>query len=86
MGNASSENLYTCNYEDIQRGIENKNIKQIPIWVKENPSSEDFETKKHLEYQNILLESMGGSTHEDDNKKCDKIIRNIAKEVVIDKK
>jgi hypothetical protein len=68
------------------KGIENKNIKQIPFWVKENPASEDFETKKHLEYQNILLEAMGGSTLEDDNKKCDKIIRNIAKEVVIDKK
>lgn len=68
------------------KGIENKNIKQIPFWVKENPASEDFETKKHMEYQNILLEAMGGSTLEDDNKKCDKIIRNIAKEVVIDKK
>jgi len=31
------------------------------------------------------LEAMGGSTLEDDNKKREKIIRNIAKEVVIDK-
>jgi len=80
------ENGENIKIKQAIRGIENKNIKQIPIWVKENPSSEDFETKKHLEYQNILLESMGGSTSEDDNKKCDKIIRNIAKEVVIDKK
>jgi hypothetical protein len=29
---------------------------------------------------------MGGSTLEDDDKKREKIIRNIAKEVVIDKK
>ena len=80
------ENGENIKIKQAIRGIENKNIKQIPIWVKENPLSEDFETKKHLEYQNILLESMGGSTSEDDNKKCDKIIRNIAKEVVIDKK
>ena len=66
--------------------VEHKNIKQIPQWKQENPSSEDTETKKHLEYQNILLEAMGGSTLEDDDKKREKIIRNIAKEVVIDKK
>jgi len=34
MGNASSENLYTCNYEDIQRGIENKN--RIMIHIMDN--------------------------------------------------
>jgi hypothetical protein len=80
------ENGENIKIKQAIKGIENKNIKQIPIWVKENPASEDFETKKHMEYQNILLEAMGGSTSEDDNKKCDKIIRNIAKEVVIDKK
>jgi hypothetical protein len=66
--------------------VEHKNIKQIPQWRQENPTAEDTETKKHMEYQNILLEAMGGSTSEDDNKKCEKIIRNIAKEVVIEKK
>jgi hypothetical protein len=66
--------------------VECKNIKQIPKWREENPSAEDTETKKHLEYQNILLEAMGGSTMEDDNKKHEKIIRNIAKEVIINKK
>jgi len=38
-----------------------------------------------MEYQNILLEVMGGSTLEDDNKKHEKIIKNIAKEVAIEK-
>jgi hypothetical protein len=66
--------------------VEHKNIKQIPQWREENPSAEDTETKKHMEYQNILLEAMGGSTMEDDTKKREKIIRNIAKEVVIEKK
>ena len=67
------------------KGIECKNIKQIPHWVEANPTSEDTETKKHLEYHNIVLEVMGGSTLEDDNKKHEKIIRNVAKEVIIDK-
>lgn len=65
--------------------VEHKNIKQLPQWVEENPTAEDTETKKHMEYQNILLEAMGGSTLENDDKKREKIIRNIAKEVTIDK-
>jgi hypothetical protein len=65
--------------------VECKNIKQLPKWRAENPTAEDTETKKHMEYQNILLEAMGGSTLEDDNKKHEKIIKNIAKQVVIDK-
>jgi hypothetical protein len=66
--------------------VEHKNIKQLPQWREENPAAEDTETKKHMEYQNILLEAMGGSTLEDDDKKREKIIKNIAKQVVIDKK
>jgi hypothetical protein len=38
-----------------------------------------------MEYHHILVESMGGLPLDDDNKKHEKIIRNIAKEVVIDK-
>jgi hypothetical protein len=79
------ENMENTKIKQAIKGIEHKNIKQIPFWVKENPTAEDTETKKHMEYQNILLEAMGGSTLEDDNKKHEKIVRNIAKEVVIDK-
>lgn len=63
--------------------IANKNIKQIPQWKEENPTSEDIETKKHMDYIHILHESMGGSSQESDEKKYNKIIRNVAKEVVI---
>jgi len=65
--------------------VEHKNIKQLPQWREENPTSDDTDTKKHMEYQNILLEAMGSSTMENDDKKREKIIRNIAKEVIIDK-
>lgn len=65
--------------------IANKNIKQIPLWVEENPSAEDTETKKHMDYIHIVHESMGGSSLESDEKKQNRIIRNVAKEVLIDK-
>jgi hypothetical protein len=51
------ENGENIKIKQAIKGIENKNIKQIPIWVKENPSSEDTETKKHMEYQHILFPS-----------------------------
>ena len=79
------ENGENVKIKKVIKCIEHKNIKQIPQWVEENPASEDTDTKKHMEYKNIVLEAMGGSTSEDDNKKREKIIRNIAKEVVIDK-
>jgi hypothetical protein len=69
----------------VIKQIECKNIKQIPQWVQQNPESDDYDSKKHLEYQNIVLQAMGGSMLEDDNKKQKLIIRNIAKETVINK-
>jgi hypothetical protein len=80
------ENVENVKIKRAIKEIEHKNIKQIPQWREENPTSNDTETKKHMEYQNILLEAMGGSTLEDDDKKREKIIRNIAKQVVIEKK
>lgn len=68
------------------KGIECKNIRQLSQWKAENPTYEDTETSKHLEYHHILIEALGGPPLEDDNKKHEKIIRNIAKEVVINKK
>ena len=79
------ENTENVKIKKAIKGVENKNIKQLPQWREENPSSQDTETKKHMDYQNILLEAMGGSTSENDDKKHDKIVKNIAKEVVIDK-
>ena len=66
------------------KGIENKNVDQIPQWMNENPAYNDYDSNKHIEYHHILIESMGGSSNDDD-KKHNKIVRNIVKEIVIDK-
>ena len=79
------DNDQNAQIKRVIKGIEDKNIKQLPQWRAENPTHEDTETKKHMEYVHILIESMGGTPIEDDNKRLEKIIRNIAKEVVIDK-
>jgi hypothetical protein len=62
-----------------------KNFKQIHEWQEENPESNDYDTKKHAEYHKIVLHSMGGATEEEDENNYNKIIRNVAKESVIDK-
>lgn len=65
--------------------IEHKNVRQLPQWKAENPESDNYDSKRHMDYHKIVIESMGGATNEDENKKRERIISNIAKEVVIDK-
>lgn len=63
----------------VIKHIADKNIKQIPDWIKKNPEYNDYDTKKHLEYIKILGESMNCYTDANDNK----IIKNVSKEIVI---
>ena len=61
--------------------ISQKNIQQIPQWIKENPKYKDSESNKNTEYLQIVNESMG-CTYKDN---YNKIIHNISKEVLVDK-
>jgi hypothetical protein len=62
-----------------------KNFKQINEWKEENPESNNYDSQKHMDYHQIVIHSMGGATKEDDEKNYNKIIRNVAQEVTIDK-
>ena len=62
-----------------------KNFKQIHKWQEENPESNHYDSKKNDDYNQIILNSMGGATAEEDENNYNKIIRNVAKESVIDK-
>jgi hypothetical protein len=65
--------------------VVNKNIKQIPEWTKVNPNYNDYHSKQNDRYLQIVMESMSGSSQEEANKNYNKIIKNIAKETVIEK-
>ena len=65
--------------------IEHKNIKLIPDWVKANPDAEDYSSKKHDEYNKMLDNAMGEMEDEDNERNYEKIIKNVAKEILIDK-
>jgi transcriptional regulator with PAS, ATPase and Fis domain len=65
--------------------IGNKSMKQISEWQKAYPEYNDPSSKQNDKYMKMLCNAMSGSTKEEAEKNYDKIIRNIAKEVIIDK-
>ena len=61
-----------------------KNQKLLPEFKKEHPDCGNYHSKFSDQYNKIIVESMGGSG-DNDMEKEDKIIRNISKNVVINK-
>jgi len=67
------------------RAIGRKNMKQIFEWQKLNPEYNDSSSKQNDRYHKMICNVMNGSTKEEQESNLNKIIRNITKEVVIDK-
>ena len=65
--------------------IANENIKQINQWKAKNPNCTDSGSRKNDMYLKIVSNSMNGLTEEESHKNINKIISNIAKEIVIQK-
>ena len=65
--------------------IRRSNIKQIPKWVDENPDCIDSGGSKNDLYMNIIQNSMGSAEEDSQEKNMNKIIKNVAAKVTIDK-
>ena len=65
--------------------VAHKNVKQITEWQREHPDYNEYESKENEKYLKIVSEAMGGSTDDDDEMNYNKIIKNVAKEVFIQK-
>ena len=65
--------------------ISHRNFLQVEEWRDKYPSSRDVESNKNTEYLYIMKEVLGGSLDKSDAENYTKIIRNIMKEIVIDK-
>jgi hypothetical protein len=72
-------------FKSAIKQVANKNIRQIPVWREEHPCCLDPQSKQNDVYLKIVSNSMSGGSQEEMNKNYDKIIRNIAKEVIIEK-
>ncbi len=70
----------------IQRTLEkiqDKNLSLLPEWREKNPACMDMNSKESDEYIKISMHTLGDN--ENPTKQNDKIIKNIMKEVTIDK-
>ena len=65
--------------------VASKNMKQINEWTKEHPEYNDPDSRENDKYLQIVSEAMSGTTKEESIKNYNKIIKNIAKETLIEK-
>jgi hypothetical protein len=65
--------------------VAHENIRQISEWQKKYPDCCDPDSTKNDTYLNIVSNAMSGLTSEEQIKNYEKIISNVAKEVIIDK-
>jgi hypothetical protein len=66
------------------RKIEQKNIQQIPIWIKAHPNCVVSSNRESTPYLKMVMQSTGG-VNPDEDANMNKIISNIAREVLITK-
>jgi len=64
--------------------IAHKNIKMLPVWKAKNPDCKKCDSHLSDKYSHMVIEAMGGSG-DNEEEKANKIIRKIAKEVMIKK-
>ena len=62
------------------------NLSQLPRWQRENPASEILDTKEHCQYMKYSLAALGGLGEKAEEQNIDKIMRNVMKEVIVNKK
>jgi hypothetical protein len=67
------------------KDVANKNIRQIPEWMRKNPNCGNSESNKNDQYLNIVMNSMSGGSNEEQHNNIEKIVKNITKSVIIEK-
>jgi len=78
------ENEQKKKLRKVIKKIADKNARLLPEFKKEHPDCSKSVSKYSDQYNKLIVESMGGSG-DNDQEKEDKIIRKIAKNVIIDK-
>jgi len=69
----------------IVKIVANKNLRQLTAWQEENPEFKEVATQKNDEFVRISLNSLGSCNKEDEEKDTNKIVRNVLKEVIVEK-
>ena len=65
--------------------IANKNCRNIPKWTEEHPGYEVFDSPENMEYMNMTQAVLGGFCEEENRHNRDRIVRNVVKEILVNK-
>jgi hypothetical protein len=68
------------------KAIARKNFNNVNAWRQQNPNCRYHDSKSNDMFNQILFNSSSGRTEEEQKASYEKIIKNITKEIVIDKK
>lgn len=79
------ENNEKTKLRNVLKKIARKNLKMLPEWQEQNPDFRYLDTRENNEFIQISLNSLGPESKEEQERQEDKIIRNVLKEVVLDK-
>ena len=79
------ENAEKTKLRQVLKQIARKNLRMLPTWQAQNPDFQHLDTPENEQFLQISLSSLGAESEEEQEKLEDKIIRNIIKEVAIDK-
>jgi hypothetical protein len=65
--------------------VARRNFNNIFAWQKENPTWASYHSKKNDLYNSIVANAMSGATEKEQNDNYEKIMKNIMKNIVVDK-
>ena len=65
--------------------VANKNLRTLPKWCDLHPDSEDLDSREYSVFHNIYKNSLGGEGEDEQKKFNEKIIKNISKNVMVEK-
>uniref|UniRef100_A0A6C0JI74 C2H2-type domain-containing protein n=1 Tax=viral metagenome TaxID=1070528 RepID=A0A6C0JI74_9ZZZZ len=83
--NWEKEDAEKTRLRNVLKRIARKNLKMLPEWQEKNPEFRYLDTRENNEFIQISLSSLGPESKEEQEKQEDKIIRNVLKEVALEK-
>jgi hypothetical protein len=84
--NWEKENAEKTKLRNVLKQIARKNLKMLPEWQEKNPDFRYLDTPENEKFMQISISSLGSEYEDEQEKMDDKIIRNVLKEVVLEKK
>ena len=70
---------------NIVKKVAERNYEQLPVWQQQHPEHDITDTTACEMFMDIVCNSLGGCSGTETNKFTSRIMRNIIKEITIDK-